>query len=302
MVHARRASRSARDVALVAASRAEEPRYAGVLDEEAIELTWRVLRGAGRCGPLLQRWARSRFVRASLDRQERWLLPGLGANLVARKRWVADEVEAAVADGARQLVVLGAGFDVLGVRVRRRHPDVRAIEVDHAPTQAQKARGLDVVPEAERPTLVPLDLARESLGESLEASPEFEVGARSAFVAEGLLMYLAEDDARALFTTFRELCGAGSRFVFTSAEADEEGRARLGRRPGFLRWRARVAKEPLRWAVAPERLGKFLAALGLGLRTAPTPAEVGERYFGDRERHPLLELRLGERFAVAERP
>lgn len=47
-----------------------------------------------------------------------------------RKRFIADAVDAAIADGASQLLVVGAGFDPLAALVARRHPHVTCVELD----------------------------------------------------------------------------------------------------------------------------------------------------------------------------
>src|SRR5687768_12733826 len=51
---------------------------------------------------------------------ERAILPGIIVHYLARKRWLEQQVLAAIGDGCRQVVVLGAGFDTLAWRWHRR--------------------------------------------------------------------------------------------------------------------------------------------------------------------------------------
>lgn len=301
MVKVDRASQSARLVALVALARAERPGFAALAAAPLLERTERVLAAAGLLSPRLRRWMHSRYAQSGLDLQERFVLPGISAHLLVRKRWFDDEVRAAVGHGARQLVVLGAGFDTLASRLRAEHPDLRAFEVDHPPTQALKRRGLTALPEAERPVLVPLDLLVTTLADALRAAPDHRTDVESVFVAEGLLMYLDEESVRRTLRAFRALAPPGSRLVGTFLVCDAEGRPSMGRRPGLMRWRARRAGEAFRWCIDPARLGDFLREEGLRLLSAPAPDELEARYLSE-PRDPRCVLGVGERFFVAEHP
>ena len=54
---------------------------------------------------------------------ERATHPGIVRHWMLRKKWIELRVRAAIADGADQVVVLGAGFDTLGVRMAVERPD-----------------------------------------------------------------------------------------------------------------------------------------------------------------------------------
>ncbi|MGV0803423.1 class I SAM-dependent methyltransferase, partial [Mycolicibacterium elephantis] len=54
----------------------------------------------------------------------------------ARSRLAEDTIAAAVATGARQVVILGAGLDTFAYR--NPIPDLRVFELDHPATQAWK--------------------------------------------------------------------------------------------------------------------------------------------------------------------
>lgn len=62
--------------------------------------------------------------------------------MAARSRYADDALAEAVVRGCRQVVVLGAGLDTLGLRNPHRAAGLRIFEVDHPTTQADKRRRL----------------------------------------------------------------------------------------------------------------------------------------------------------------
>src|SRR5262245_15063098 len=63
-----------------------------------------------------------------------WLRP----SIAARTRFVDEQVVSAIADGLRQVVVCGAGYDDRALRFRT--AGVQFVELDHPSTQADKMR------------------------------------------------------------------------------------------------------------------------------------------------------------------
>src|SRR5947209_9930418 len=95
--------------------------------------------------------------------------PYLRAFVVMRSRFAEDALAAAVSEGVRQYVVLGAGFDTFAYR--NPYPELRVFEVDHPDTQVIKRERLmqgriDVPPSL---TFVPVDFATMKLDEALQA-------------------------------------------------------------------------------------------------------------------------------------
>lgn len=295
-----RPSRSAVQVALLLVMRDADPRYDGILPEGTARETLAVLRGAGVVPRWQERMILSRWARRGMDWEEAALLPGISTGLLLRKRYVEEAVRAAIEHGAQQVVVLGAGYDTLCLRLARDGIPVACLEVDHPATQFRKQRGLEALDGGlEPPELVPVDFATTTLDEALRGTRTFVAGARSVFIAEGLLMYLSQEEVRTLLETFRGLVAPGSRLVLTYCHSDDRGRPQLGRFPAFMRMAARLGREPLRWAIQRENLGAFLESSGLRLLDAPSVEDLLERYLGE-ERCPGLRPRVGEFYAVAE--
>src|SRR3954463_10787428 len=56
---------------------------------------------------------------------ERATVPGLCLHFMLRKRWIEHAVRSALARGARRVVVIGAGYDTLALRLAREFPALR---------------------------------------------------------------------------------------------------------------------------------------------------------------------------------
>lgn len=136
----------------------------------------------------------------------------------------------AVAAGIRQVVILAAGLDSRAYRLQWPEGTV-VYEIDQPKVLQYKAEVLaanDVEPTAERHP-VPIDL-RADWPAALKAAG-FNPDQPTAWLAEGLLMYLPAEAQDRLFEQITELSAAGSRL---SAEAvrhhDERRRAQMRER------------------------------------------------------------------------
>jgi methyltransferase (TIGR00027 family) len=133
--------------------------------------------------------------------------------MTVRTRFIDDVLHEAMAEGAEQLVILGAGFDTHAYRYRELLSRTRVFEVDRAPTQTLKRHRVEQVLGAppENLSYVTADLA-DDLGAVL-AEFGYSTARRTLFVMEGVTMYLPE-------RVFRQTLGfvgrhpAGSRIVF----------------------------------------------------------------------------------------
>ena len=114
------------------------------------------------------------------------------AYLAARTLFYDQAVRDGLDRGVTQVVILDAGYDSRAWRLARH--GVRFFEVDHPATQADKRRRAP----AGGPTYVAADLEVDDVAESLRAAGLSDEES-TLYVAEGLIMYLAEDRVRRLF-------------------------------------------------------------------------------------------------------
>src|SRR5881398_2300279 len=108
------------------------PRIHAVLGvpPDHIEWTHRVLDASG--------WSRGVFASLRSTLVERFSIPGIRTHYVLRKKIIEREVRAAIAERRRQVVIIGAGFDVLSFRLAAEFSLVTFKELDHPATQNAK--------------------------------------------------------------------------------------------------------------------------------------------------------------------
>ena len=242
------------------------------------------------------------LLRRLVNGWSNWLLHGIVTHYAVRKRYIEEVARGALAEGGAQLVVIGAGYDTLALRLHREHPSVRFYEVDHPATQRAKraviARESLAAPNL---TLVAADLGVRALADVLREAPDYDAGARTMFVCEGVLMYLAPADVAALFAAVGAAGAPGSTFAFTFFEPDARGRPNF--KGGATRlvdaW-LRLVGEPYRWGIARDALPAFLAAAGFTLRAVATSSTFRERYLAPHGQGGAA-LVDGEYVGVAER-
>jgi methyltransferase (TIGR00027 family) len=267
-----RASATARVIAAATVMLASEPRSADPSTPH----------GTGLVAPQAAAWCRLLLSTTAADRAlcasarwaptralwrwvERATLPGITLHYAHRKAWIEARCRAAIAEGAARVIVVGAGFDTLALRLASEFPAVEWIEVDHPATQGVKRRALESIdsiePERRPPVeFIAADLGREPLPASLADSPH------STFVVmEGLLMYLEAARVEALFGQLRRASRSSVRVVFSFIERGADGTA--GFRPHSRLIDAWLAsrREPFVWAAEPATLQPWLAELGFQL-------------------------------------
>ena len=221
------------------------------------EATERVLLEAGLLSPRTLRIVRSRWLLWVYELADKMLFEGLGH----RKMFCEREVRAAIDAGATQVLVLGAGYDTLCWRLAPEYPEVRFFEIDHPATSFVKVRAIEAMGRPANMAMIAENLAETSLRTVLTAAIGW-TDARSVVVAEGLLMYLAEDDVRTLFENLVACTGPESRLVFTHVEPGDDGRPSVGRWTRMSRISLRLVGEPLRWSIHRDGVATFLAGLG----------------------------------------
>jgi methyltransferase (TIGR00027 family) len=208
------------------------------------------------------------------------LLPGGALHILLRKRYVRDQLEAALRDaalGIEQVVIFGAGLDPLALRLKEQFPAVRFYEVDHPATQRVKRRAIQG--RVEIPAgleLLAVDFAHEAAEEKLAAAPGFRADLRTYFLAEGLLMYLEEGAVDDLFRLMRRNCAPGSPILVTlldRAELEDED----GPVPRAARMAAQVG-EPFRSSYERRRIDGLLKKHGFRLREIADGTTLTAKY------------------------
>jgi methyltransferase (TIGR00027 family) len=216
---------------------------------------------------------------------------GLRIFVAVRSRFAEEELAAAVDQGVRQYVVLGAGLDTFAYR--NRFADLRVFEVDHPDTQAWKRERLQhagvAIPDSMR--FAPVDFERDTLAHGLEAAG-FRRDEPAFFSWLGVVPYLTRDAA---FATLRFIAGMprGSGVVFDYAIPRELMGEAEQRAFDMLAERVARAGEPFRLFFAPEELAAELRAMGFREVEDLEGAEIRARWFGERPGEPRPQGRTG---------
>ena len=181
---------------------------------------------------------------------------GLATWVSVRTRFLDDLLLEACADGARQVVILGAGLDARGFRLHW-PTGLRLYELDMAGVLQFKQAVIDSEgwrPACER-VAVAVDLSEDWTRPLFEAG--FDASRHVAWVAEGLLAYLSPATSDALVARAGELSQPGSRFGLTLASSRRLRAWREAHREGaddpddyVSLWRSANAEQAVQWLAA----------------------------------------------------
>jgi methyltransferase (TIGR00027 family) len=212
-------------------------------------------------------------------------LPGvhqMRAFIVARTRYAEDELARAIAAGAAQYVILGAGLDTFAYRHRYSQKELKVFEVDHPDTQAWKRRrlaeaGIPVPPEV---SFVPFDFERQGLDIELK-NAGLRVGEPAFFSLLGVAPYLANDIVMAIFALIHSFCPKNM-VVFDYLAPSQTLTARERTVFDVLRGEVERGGEPFRGFFLPEALIRGLKRIGFQRVESLTTAEINAFYFRNR--------------------
>ena len=195
---------------------------------------------------------------------------------VIRTRFFDDYLVDAVGAGIRQVVLLAAGLDTRAFRLNW-PADVRLFELDLPEVLEFKRQVL--ASKAARPRCdcrpVPADLTQDW------ATPLIEASLRSdqptAWLLEGLLIYLSAAEVGHLLATLCELSAAGSRVAFESENVDAETlRRQASELPSLAEytdlWKGGLA-DPAAWLADHEWLTELHDRVEAAIRYGRSPGE-----------------------------
>ena len=150
------------------------------------------------------------FDAGPLTPERRALGARLAVHVVVRTRYYDDYLLAAAAGGVRQVVLLAAGLDARAFRLDW-PAATEVFEVDLPPVLAFKAKALGEAAPRCRRAVVPADLTGDWIA-ALGAAG-FDPTRPTAWLVEGLLVYLAADQVAALLAAVTDVSAAGSRLA-----------------------------------------------------------------------------------------
>jgi methyltransferase (TIGR00027 family) len=294
-------SATAQLVATSIASSELEPELAPLLAPGMGSTSAALIQAGTRGFRMLAALVRRGWARALASAIETLTLPGIRAHYIVRKRWLEDVARKQIAGGVAQVVVIGAGFDTLAVRLHREFPAVHFVELDHPATQAAKQRGLEALRPGTNLELAPCDLTQSDQPGRALVRTSFQAALPTLFIAEGLLMYLRSEEMSALFQTVAGAAAPGSAFAFTFMERRDDGHSGFRGVGAWVNVWLRMKKEPFQSALRLSELDGFLARHGFQRVALADARTLREAYLSPSglAQGPLAE---GELLCLAELP
>jgi methyltransferase (TIGR00027 family) len=210
--------------------------------------------------------------------------------MLARTRAIDDAVRAALKEGARQVVILGAGYDSRAYRMQEQMRRTTVFEVDFPPTQELKKlrirESLGRVPK--NVVFVPIDFTKDDL-QTVLPTAGFHANRKTVFVWEGVSFYLPEPAVTATLRFVAKNSPPGSTIVFDY----ESERAVTGNHDDtrLKQAMARLAKwgEPHIFGLPDGKTREFLKDRGLTVVSDLGPAELTRLYLTRKDRTVLAE-------------
>ncbi len=188
--------------------------------------------------------------------------PGVIGFLMARERYIDDVLKNYLSEGLQQLVILGAGNDLRAYRFDL-PGRVRAFEVDHPITQADKLKKVQCVfgKIPEHVIYVPVDFNTQNLSERLHSSG-YDPGRISLFIWQGVTMYLTPTGVDSTLDFIVKNSAPGSAVVFDYLyQAVLEGIQKQNEISNMRRYRF-VTGEGLTFGIPEGAVGAFLQQRG----------------------------------------
>ena len=197
------------------------------------------------------------------------------ADLMALRTTAIDTaVSDAIAGGATQLVILGAGYDGRAWRLSELS-GVRVFEVDHPATQGDKRAHVKQLPAAIGTVqFVSMNFEKESLQAVLERAGH-DRSSPTCWIWEGVVMYLTRDAMLATLSDVARRSAAGSTLIVNYHTVH---------RRFFARLMFRLIGEPQISIWTKEEMGADLASAGFVVREDSGMAQWNARFAQGRAR------------------
>lgn len=201
----------------------------------------------------------------------RW--PGVLTSGIARTRFIDDEVKLELKSGAKQVIILGAGYDSRPYRLSEMAA-ANTFEVDHPSTSAQKQK----IVNANHVRYVPVDFNSESLESKMNAAG-YDPHLRSVFIWEGVTNYITEN---AVDTTLRwcSHAASGSVVIFTYIDDGVLKSPKNFYGTKTVLKALQKAGEEWTFGIDPSCIAEFLKQRGLILTKDVGASEYRQIYFG----------------------
>lgn len=208
--------------------------------------------------------------------------PGGQEFLTSRARLV-DDLAAKLAEGndvperLEQIVILGAGFDTMALRIRDSLRNVTIFEVDHPATQAVKREVMERIGVPENLRFVAVDFEKDDFTEKLREAG-FDSSRRSFVIWVGVSYYLTNKAVANTLEQIAGLGGAGTKLVWDYLLAEVLNGSTTNRDALDKARRAAKLGEPWLFGLETSQVPYYIEQFGFQLLKDYSPEELHETY------------------------
>jgi len=230
---------------------------------------WQKLSGLRLCY-----WIGTRVMYSGLDPIRR--------QIVARARYAEDKLEASVASGISQYVIIGAGFDSFALRRKDiAGNNLSVFELDHPASQQAKKNRLRKLRLAlpEKHEFVGIDFEREGLCEALGDS-SFSRKHPAFFSWLGTVHYLTPRAVTATLSAIAACACPGSELVLDYSGTEDLVAASDQKMVKQLKKYTDRRGEPMLSTFEPQQFRQIVSQAGFQVLENISPKEQASRYFG----------------------
>ena len=215
--------------------------------------------------------------------------PGGPNTVAARVKFIDEYIKSCIKDGLEQLVIMGAGYDCRPYRMEELKKGVKVFEVDHPATQGKKKQVLNTVLDdiPDNVVFVPYRLEEEGFGRKL-LELGYDKTQKALFIMEGLIMYLAPEAVKELFSFVSDHACPESAVVFDFLPPGiEDGTINSKGGKNMHKWAIKKG-EPFKFGIDKGQLPQFLSEVGFHNVTAVAAEHCREKYFTGNNRNRAI--------------
>lgn len=204
----------------------------------------------------------------------------LSPSPLGRAVFAEEALEAAAALGARQYLIIAAGYDTFAYRQPEWAARLQIFEIDHPATAEDKSRRISALQIEEPANLhrISADFREPDWPSRVLECPAFDPKLRSFCSLLGISYYLPKDTFKHLLSVIVSLLPSGSSIVFDYPD-ELTFTAQAGERAQKQVMMAAKAGEPMQASYSYLELERMLEELNLLIYQHLTPAEITGQLF-----------------------
>lgn len=229
--------------------------------------------------PGIRFFARTAIGRRLVYRMLNPLKRAILGSVPLRTRLIDECLQAALADGLDQLVILGSGYDTRAYRLDDLRKGTKVFELDRAAIQSDKKarveKALGSVPD--HVTYVPVDFEKDDVAECL-LEHGYDANRKTFFIWEGVTYYLDAEAVDQTLAFVAEYSGPGSVIMFDYVPPNVVDGTNENPMTADLLDAARELGEPYKFGIEPTSIATFLSQRGFSNVQDWSVAQLVQRY------------------------